>query len=80
MRSDWVGAPLCRLYSLDQVHHQVRKVSATTSASGRAPAYGSAGLLQVPFDEKPWPLSLIGTILGNAAVVAISRIALVDRP
>ena len=37
MRSDWVGAPLCRLYSLDHVHHQVRKVSATTSASGRAP-------------------------------------------
>jgi pimeloyl-ACP methyl ester carboxylesterase len=23
MRSDWVGAPLCRLYSLDHVHHQV---------------------------------------------------------
>jgi hypothetical protein len=40
MRSDWVGAPLCRLYSLDHVHHQVRKVSAATSASGRAPAYG----------------------------------------
>jgi hypothetical protein len=41
MRSDWVGAPLCRLYSLDHVHHQVRKVSATTSASGRAPATGT---------------------------------------
>ena len=38
MCSDWVGAPLCRLYSLDHVHHQVRKVSATTSASGATAA------------------------------------------
>jgi hypothetical protein len=36
---------LCRLYSLDQVHHQVRKVSATTSASGRAPSYGAMTLV-----------------------------------
>jgi hypothetical protein len=28
-----------------------------------------------PFEEKRWPLSLIGTILGDAAMVAISRIA-----
>ena len=33
-----------------------------------------------PFDQKPSPLTLIGTILGDAAMVAISRIAVVDRP
>jgi hypothetical protein len=32
------------------------------------------------FDQKPSPLTLIGTILGDAAMVAISRIAVVDRP
>jgi hypothetical protein len=46
-----------------------------SAESASRPAYGSAGLLQEPFEEKPWPLSLIGTILGDAAMVAISRIA-----
>jgi hypothetical protein len=37
MRSDWVGAPLCGCTPSTMCTHQVRKVSATTSASGRAP-------------------------------------------
>jgi hypothetical protein len=61
MRSDWVGAPLCRLYSLDHVHHQVRKVSATTSASGRAPAGGHANRALIVRRAATHPSNLILT-------------------
>ena len=44
------------------------------------PAYGSAGLLQRALRSEAMSLTLIGTILGDAAMVAISRIAVVDRP
>jgi hypothetical protein len=65
MRSDWVGAPLCRLYSFDHVHHHVRKVS--------APYVGVRKGTLKRSDEDPLPLP--GPRVAEDRMVAIPEAA-----